>query len=80
MIEWLTVTPVTALHPLHCYDKFKKMKPQAATKSQLAKQYKVHYNTFIKWIKTIPELKLSPGQRVLTPKQVEIIYFHLGEP
>lgn len=56
------------------------MKPEAATKSQLAKRYKVHYNTFIKWIKAIPDLKLNPGQRVLTPKQVGIIYSHLGEP
>ncbi|HEX7413063.1 MAG TPA: DUF4248 domain-containing protein [Bacteroidia bacterium] len=56
------------------------MKAAAKSKGQLAKDYKVHYNTFLKWIKKIPELKLTPLQRVLTPKQVEIIYNHLGEP
>ena len=56
------------------------MKAVSATKGQLAKQYNVHYNTFIKWIKKIPELNLSSQQRVLTPKQVETIYKHLGEP
>lgn len=56
------------------------MKPEAATKSQLAKQYKVHYTTFIKWLKMIPELKLSKGQRILTPRQVQLVFEHLGEP
>ncbi|MEO6731920.1 MAG: DUF4248 domain-containing protein [Ferruginibacter sp.] len=56
------------------------MKAQTATKTQLAKHYKVHYNTFIKWLKMIPELELNPTQRILTPKQVQIIYNHLGEP
>jgi predicted transcriptional regulator len=56
------------------------MKAETATKTQLAKQYKVNYNTFIKWLKMIPELGLTPNQRVLTPKQVQAIYNHLGEP
>ncbi len=50
------------------------------TKSQLAQQYGVAYGTFSKWIKEIPNLSLGPGQRVLTPKQIEIITLHLGEP
>lgn len=56
------------------------MKAETATKSQLANQYKVHYTTFIKWLKMVPDLKLSPRQRLLTPKQVQNIYDHLGEP
>lgn len=56
------------------------MKASAATKTQLAQQYKVNYNTFIKWIKMIPELGLTQKQRILTPKQVQTIYYHLGEP
>lgn len=56
------------------------MKANTATKTQLAAQYKVHYNTFLKWLKMIPELNLDSKQRILTPKQVQIIYNHLGEP
>ncbi len=56
------------------------MKATASSKTQLAKQYKVHYDTFIKWINKIPTLNLAVGQRVLTPKQVQIVYEHLGEP
>ena len=56
------------------------MKAETSTKTQLARQYKVHYGTFIKWLKMIPDLKLAKGQRLLTPKQVELIYKHLGEP
>lgn len=56
------------------------MKAQSSTKTQLAQQYKVHYNTFIKWLKLIPDLGLTDKQRILTPKQVQIIYNHLGEP
>lgn len=50
------------------------------TKKELSKKYKVSYNTFIKWLKNIPELKLFPAQRTLTPKQIDIIYKELGFP
>ncbi len=56
------------------------MKAETSTKTQLAKQYKVHYSTFVKWLQMIPDLNLTKGQRLLTPKQVELIYKHLGEP
>lgn len=55
-------------------------KIKAATRTQLAKLYKVHYNTFIKWLKLIPDLDIKPNQRTLTPKQVEKIINHLGSP
>jgi hypothetical protein len=54
------------------------MKPQ--TKKQLSIKYKVSYNTFIKWLKNIPDLNLYPNQRTLTPKQIEIIYNEFGMP
>lgn len=50
------------------------------SKTQLAKIYGVCYNTFMVWIKNIPELKLSPKQRIFTPNQLEIIFRELGEP
>lgn len=56
------------------------MKIEAITKTKLSKKYKVAYNTFIKWIKKIPGLNLDPKQRVLTPKQVQQIIEHCGEP
>ena len=65
---------------LHLLQKKNIMKPETATKTQLAKQYKVNYSTFSKWLKMIPELQLDAKLRILTPKQVQIIYNHLGEP
>jgi hypothetical protein len=50
------------------------------TKKELSKKYFVSYNTFNKWLTQIPELKLHHGQRMLTPKQIEIIYNSIGEP
>jgi transposase len=50
------------------------------TKKELSKKYMVSYNTFIKWLKNVPELKLYANQRTLTPKQIEIIYNELGKP
>ena len=57
---------------------FKMYKP--LTKKELSKKYMVSYNTFIKWLKNVPELKLYANQRTLTPKQIEIIYNELGQP
>jgi hypothetical protein len=54
------------------------MKP--LTKKQLSKKYKISYNLFMKWIKNIPELDLRTNQRILTPKQIEIIHSVLGLP
>ncbi|MBL0201319.1 MAG: DUF4248 domain-containing protein [Chitinophagaceae bacterium] len=50
------------------------------TKSELAKLYGVHASTFMNWIKEIPNLNLKPNQKIFTPKQVGLIYEHLGEP
>lgn len=50
------------------------------TKGQLAKAYQVDISTFNRWLTKIKGLELDKGQRVLTPKQVEIIHAHLGNP
>jgi len=50
------------------------------TRTQLAKEYKVDYSTFISWLNDIDELKLHPKRRLLTPKQVKLVYEHLGDP
>ena len=55
-------------------------KPTASNRTKLARRYGVHYNTFLNWLKEVPELRLTHDQRTLTPKQVSLIYEHLGEP
>lgn len=50
------------------------------TKGQLANLYGVHLSTLNKWLRDIPGLSLSKGQRVLTPKQVQTIFENLGKP
>ncbi len=66
----------------YCCYKSKKgyMKAETATKTELARRYKVNYSTFTKWLKRVPDLKMDSKNRLLTPKQVRIIYDHLGEP
>jgi hypothetical protein len=49
------------------------------TKKKLSSLYGVSYNTFIKWIKAIPELDL-PKYASLNPKQIKMIFEFLGEP
>jgi hypothetical protein len=75
------------LDTLDTLDKFSNLKIasmqdkiKVATRTQLAKIYKVHYNTFSKWLKLIPDLDIKANQRTLTPKQVEKIIDHLGSP
>ena len=53
---------------------------EAATRTQLAMKYKVHYKTFSKWLKLIPDFQITPKQKILTPKQVATIYKYLGAP
>jgi hypothetical protein len=50
------------------------------TKKELSKKYLVSYNTFLKWLSQIPELKVHSKQRLLTPNQIEIIFKFLGNP
>jgi hypothetical protein len=52
----------------------------ACTKSQLAQAYNVSIQTFRRWLLLVPNLQLTDGQRVLTPRQVGQIKAHLGEP
>lgn len=48
--------------------------------SELRGKYKVSPETWQIWINKIPGLNLTEGQRIYTPKQVELIILHLGEP
>ena len=56
------------------------MQIKAYSKTELARLYQVHYDTFKKWIDLIPDLGLIPNKRILTPKQVEMIFKHVGKP
>ncbi len=49
-------------------------------RTELAQKYKVSIPTLNKWLVLIPNLSLMENQRIFTPKQVEIIINHLGEP
>jgi hypothetical protein len=53
---------------------------QYKTKKELAYQYGVSVQTFVKWIKEIPNLKLTPFQKIFTPQHLEIIINHIGKP
>lgn len=48
--------------------------------TSLAREYKVRYETFVKWIEPISHLlkRENPDRRILTPKEVEIIIDHIG--
>ncbi|MFY7935991.1 MAG: hypothetical protein ACOVOQ_01335 [Flavobacterium sp.] len=53
---------------------------ESQSKSQLSKRYKVSLPTFNTWLDMIPDLNLIKNKRILTPKQVEKVFNHLGEP
>jgi transcriptional regulator with XRE-family HTH domain len=50
------------------------------TKSELATLYGVSICTLMKWLKKIKGLELTPFQKILTLKQLELIYQELGNP
>jgi hypothetical protein len=49
-------------------------------KTTLAALYQVSLPILNNWLYKIPELNLDKKTRVLNPKQLEIIYNHLGKP
>lgn len=55
-------------------------KYQCLTKSQLSKKFNISLPTLNKWLDRIPELTDHKNERIFTPKQVELIFLHLGEP
>jgi hypothetical protein len=55
-------------------------KISSMTKSALAVEYNIHVNTLREWLKGVPNLEMKPFQKVLSPKQLELIYEHLGKP
>jgi len=50
------------------------------SKKQLAIKYGVNYKTLRSWLSMIPELELDKRKRLLTPKQLEIIFERIGTP
>lgn len=54
------------------------MKP--LTKKQLAQQYGISYTTLLKWLESVKGIQLTKHRRILTPKELEIIYEALGNP
>lgn len=56
------------------------IKITAYSKKELAKFYCVSPPTFRLWIKNIPNLNVTKEQRILTPKQVALIFETLGTP
>ena len=59
------------------------MKPEkypTMTRTQMANKYQVCLKTFNKMLSIIPDFTLNKSLRTLTPKQVALIFEHLGEP
>jgi transposase len=52
---------------------------KAYSKKEMTNMYGIHRFTFLKWIKKIPEIEIN-RKRLFTPKEVEIIFNHLGPP
>jgi len=50
------------------------------TKKQLSQSYNIHSNTLRNWLKKIPDLKNYEKNRILSIKQLEIIYNFYGKP
>lgn len=59
--------------------KTSKIKP-TSTRKELAKRYGISYGTLATWLAKIEGLNLDPRKRILTPKQLKIIYEQWGEP
>ena len=58
--------------------KIKQMK--ATNKKTLAQNFGISVTTMAKWLKQVPELNLTKGQRVLSPKQISILFQYFGNP
>ena len=56
------------------------IKVKAYSKKEMVALYRVSPPTFRLWIKDIPNLNVTKKQRILTPKQVAIIFENLGLP
>ncbi len=49
-------------------------------KSTLASMYGISLPTLNKWLYAIPELNIDKKTRVFNPRQLELIFKHLGKP
>ena len=58
----------------------KDQKYPSMTRTQIAQRYEVCLPTLNKMLAKIPDFILDKTSRILTPKQVRLIFEHLGEP
>ena len=58
----------------------KDQKYPSMTRTQIAQKYNVCLPTLNKMLAKIPDFTLDKTSRILPPKQVSIIFEHLGEP
>jgi hypothetical protein len=63
------------------------MEKKIYTKSELAEAYNISLDTLQQWIKPVAEKKENKEffknfhlARIITPKQLQLIFAHLGEP
>ena len=55
-------------------------KNKAMTRTQLANYYGVCLVTFNKLLVKVPNFEFNKSSRILTPKEIETIINHLGDP
>jgi len=48
------------------------------SKKDLKTEYNVSYGTLKKWLDKIPGLINDKSKKIFTPKEVQLIYHHLG--
>ncbi|MES2620344.1 MAG: hypothetical protein V4615_05780 [Bacteroidota bacterium] len=56
------------------------MKAATSTFSNLATEYGVTVRTLKRWLSDYKDLNIKHGQKILTPKQVRLIFDKIGEP
>jgi hypothetical protein len=50
------------------------------SKKDLMRVYKISYPTLRRWLKSVPGLDLSIKKSYFTPRELELIYSHIGKP
>jgi len=56
-----------------------KTKP-TKTRTELSHLYGVSYNTMLKLLADVPDIRLKKGQRIIFPVDLAKIYLYLGKP
>jgi hypothetical protein len=53
---------------------------KAKSKKELRNEFQVSKNTFNAWIRKIPGFIIDKKAHIFQPREVQIIYDHLGNP